>query len=359
MTGFASWVDRETAAVRDGAARALLEALSGRWCEEADPAAVEALAVTSRVAGELRRKLAAAGTHAPAWARGLRPALEARALADGHANALKAAAVREAGEGFAARGFEAVALKGFHLAYGVYADPADRPFGDVDLLVRRRDLGAAEDVLRALGFEEGPAQAGPGAMERSFLRTLAHGVELDVDLHWTLMGALSLVREMRPDDEGMFARSTPAFPGLRFPSPEDALVLAAVNLVRHGFRPLGNILDFRELLRRADPGVLAARAAETRTSAALSAGLALAAAWFGAEVPEGLARALALPRWQRALFRRLLRPEALADPRGNDGVIARYFLKILAQDGLRGVARTVAGVPGAVARRMAGGQARS
>ncbi|MEK7469149.1 MAG: nucleotidyltransferase family protein [Planctomycetota bacterium] len=357
MSTCAAWVDADLASVADPGARALLAVLRGlpasAWPARAEGGRVEVLAVQNRVAGELRRRIAAAGT-VPSWATELRPALEARVLSYGHSNSIKAGAVREAGEAFAARGFEAVALKGFHLAYGIYGEPADRPFGDVDLLVGPADLAAAEEALIALGFSRGPAQTGAGAMEKSFLRELGHGVVLDVDLHWTLMGELSLVREMRPDDAGTRARSVAAFPGIRFPSAEDALVFAAVNLVRHGFRPLGNILDFRELLLRADPAVLALRAAETRTAAALSAGLALAGAIFGAAIPESLARALALPRWQRALFRRLLRPGLLVQPELAEGTTARFALKILSQDGARGVARTMAGLPGIALRRVRG-----
>ncbi|KAF0242273.1 MAG: hypothetical protein FD180_4002 [Planctomycetota bacterium] len=356
MTPFASWVDADLAAVAGVDTRALLAPIRGlapaAWPAPADSGRLEARAVENRVSGELGRRIAAAGTLAPGWAATLRPSLEARSLLHGHENALKAAAVRAAGEAFAARAIEAVALKGFHYAYGVYADPADRPFGDVDLLVRRANLPAAEEALLALGFTHGRSQSGAGAMEKSFLRELGSRVVLDIDLHWKLMGALSLVREMRPDDEGTRERSTPAFPGLRFPSPEDALCFAAVNLVRHGFRPLGNILDFRELLRGADPGLLASRAAATRTSTALSAALALAQALFGTVVPEPLARALVLPRWQRALFRRLLKPESLAQTELASGVTARYALKILSQDGARGVARAAAALPGLAARKL-------
>ncbi len=305
------------------------------------------LAAKNRVLGELHAR--ASSADAPQW---WVHELRARAMALAYANDLKSQATRAIGEALAREGIACVALKGFHLAHGVYRHPHERPFGDLDLLVLPSERDAAQRVLLDLGFEPGHMQTGQGACEASFLKDLLPSLTLDVDLHWRLVGPLSLVREMRLDAAGLFARSKPAFPGLRFPSPEDALVIAAINLVRHGFRPLGNILDFRELVRLADPYLLIDRVRNSRTRSALSAGLSLAVALFGAKVPDDIACALVLPRWQSVAFRRLLRPADLARPEGADGATARYLLKVLAQDGSRGVIRTATSMPNVIARRF-------
>ena len=52
-----------------------------------------------------------------------------------------------------ARGIEPLVLKGPALACALYADPALRPFGDLDLLCRPDQLAEAHAVLRQLGFE--------------------------------------------------------------------------------------------------------------------------------------------------------------------------------------------------------------
>ncbi len=55
----------------------------------------------------------------------------------------------------AGRGLEPVLLKGTALAYACYPDPALRTRSDTDLLIPIEARGAADAVLRELGFERG------------------------------------------------------------------------------------------------------------------------------------------------------------------------------------------------------------
>src|SRR4051812_23591803 len=50
-------------------------------------------------------------------------------------------------------GIEAIPLKGPVLASELYGDLALRPFSDIDLLIRREQVDAAESVVRDLGYE--------------------------------------------------------------------------------------------------------------------------------------------------------------------------------------------------------------
>ena len=356
VTSLAARFLAELDAVADPDLRALFAVVRGlppwTWPAPRDPARMVDIASANRIWGELRLRFEAAGADAPAWAKRSRRELEARWLAVSRTYAARLPVVRAAGEAFAARGLECLALKGLHLASAVYAKPADRPFDNVDLVVRPRDLPAAEAALRSLGFVPGREQTGPGAVEKSFLLQAGGGHLVDVDLHWKLIGPLSLVREMRLDVGDLLARSSPAFPGIRFPSPEDALAVAAVNLVRHGFRPLGNILDFRELFRRSDPSLIVARARETRTAIATSVGLTLAKVTFGAEIDDGVIRALAVPPWQSTILGGMLTPEALARPDAAREFASRILAKIAAQDGPIAVGRTSRVVPRMVRAKM-------
>ena len=54
---------------------------------------------------------------------------------------------------FAARGIPALVVKGPVLAMHAYADPAMRSYGDLDLLVRQRDIRRATESLQAAGYE--------------------------------------------------------------------------------------------------------------------------------------------------------------------------------------------------------------
>jgi len=52
----------------------------------------------------------------------------------------------------AARGIEAIPLKGAWLSQWVYAEPALRPMGDIDLLLRRDEMPAFVEIVRELGY---------------------------------------------------------------------------------------------------------------------------------------------------------------------------------------------------------------
>jgi Uncharacterised nucleotidyltransferase len=62
-------------------------------------------------------------------------------------------ALRAALDRFREAGLPVVVLKGVALAALVYPSPALRPMADIDLLVRRHDLGKADVLLRDVGFE--------------------------------------------------------------------------------------------------------------------------------------------------------------------------------------------------------------
>ena len=70
--------------------------------------------------------------------------------AEAHSSALfHAHALREISRALNRAGLDALLVKGAALALTVYADPAARPMGDIDLLVRPRE-GESERVVAAL-----------------------------------------------------------------------------------------------------------------------------------------------------------------------------------------------------------------
>jgi hypothetical protein len=94
---------------------------------------------------------------------------------------------------------EVMPLKGVLLRRLVYDDPAERPVGDVDLLVRGRDVRRAHEALDAAGFE--PIFLEPMERERSFRH---RRLGLLVDLHWQLF----YDDYFDFDAEGLFARAS-------------------------------------------------------------------------------------------------------------------------------------------------------
>ena len=363
---FTGWFDGALEKLADADARCLLSVLAGlppeRWPAPAAHGSLVDLAQSHRLHMLLRRGLIEAGPQAPAWTREALAGLEQPARGEEfHFKAISGAA-RELARSFAAAGIRCVFLKGLALALDAYPTPQLRPVGDLDILVHPDQLGRAAQAVRDLGFAASPAnQQTPAALriEDTFHKELLPGAALELDLHWALVGPHSLLREMRLDVGGFLARSQRRQDDLCVLRPEDALLFAAANLVVHGYSPLGNFYDFKMLAARGpDWQALLERAAECRVRSALSAGLAIAAALFGAEAPPEAARRLVLPRWQRVALGRLLRLKELARRDRPEAHFSqprvRYLLKVLSHDSLAGVCRILAWLPlGYVRRRRA------
>lgn len=89
---------------------------------------------------------------------------------------------------FESAGLDVIVLKGPALAHTLYPDPAWRPFGDLDLLVRTDDWDDACALLSDVGFTRRYREPRPGFSKR-FGHTALHIGEdgVEVDLHRTLV----------------------------------------------------------------------------------------------------------------------------------------------------------------------------
>jgi hypothetical protein len=211
-------------------------------------------------------------------------------------------------------GLAPVLLKGGALLLTVYDDPAERPFGDLDLLVRPDELEAAAAVMRRLGYRLDEAFQ-PESFYRAhhyhlIFRHAAHPW-LCFEIHWDL----SLpIMDVAFNADGLRRRAVLAKRDdleILVPSPGDALLLLALHAGLNGFARLGLIRDVATLADT-DPTELAAgdlwHAAQIgRLAVPLATSLSLARLFGG----EGADRLLAVrPRpWRGGLLRRILRPE--------------------------------------------------
>lgn len=86
-----------------------------------------------------------------------------------------------------AQGVDCVPLRGVALGEQLYGDPLRRPTGDVDVLVRRRQLSAMRQLLEGLGYREVEPRAG---FADAFEYTLEYFKDGPIDLiaepHWTI-----------------------------------------------------------------------------------------------------------------------------------------------------------------------------
>jgi len=96
-------------------------------------------------------------------------------------------------------GIRAAAIKGTALAHTIYAEPAQRVFGDVDLLVepnRLREAGCV--VAGTLGGTRAEPELRPGFDDRFARELLVRVGDLEVDLHRTFVNGASTMATAPP-----------------------------------------------------------------------------------------------------------------------------------------------------------------
>lgn len=248
------------------------------------------------------------------WPAAARAAVRVRYAETALRNARFQAELTRVASALHAHGLAPVLLKGGALLLTVYADPAERPFGDLDLLVRRDELDAATSAMQGLGYRlDETYRSASYYRAHHYHLIFRHAVHpwLCFEIHWDL----SLpVMDVAFDAEGLRRRARPAGraePEVLVPSPADALLLLALHAGINRFAILGLIRDVAALAET-DPSQLnaddlwrAARSSHLTVSLANSLHLAR---FFGGDGPQRLL--FARPRPHRSgLLRRILRPE--------------------------------------------------
>ncbi len=210
---------------------------------------------------------------------------------------------------FAARGIAALPYKGPVLAAGAYGGVERRQFGDLDLLLDRRDVPRAKELLLGRGYR--PQYQLDAAQERAYLASryaYSFGKEegrLWVELHWRV-----LPRHFRLDvtfDELWDRAGTEILAGreVQALSLEDHFIFLCLHAAKHHWELLLWLCDVAELLdRRRDemdwPEVLR-RAGRWGAERRVLVTLILARQVLAIEIPAPLAeRIAAQPAARRA-----------------------------------------------------------
>jgi len=202
---------------------------------------------------------------------------------------------------FAEERIETILLKGSALLLGAYDHPALRPMGDVDLLVREASVPRAIVAAEALGYALLRPDRRDAILatnhEIELARTLPDGTRLYLEIHWRLTPREALwrgpVEEPRSMWRDALPSGDPSIPA-RIPSPEDAIVLAAIHLGRHAFSRAIWLWDVALLARK--EGLLwedlIVKSGEWDARAALWAAFTGARALCGAAIPDAAMAAL-------------------------------------------------------------------
>ena len=193
---------------------------------------------------------------------------------------------------FTTEGIDALVIKGPALAARAYADSATRSYGDLDLLVRQRDIRRATELMCAAGFAPAvPLTAiDAGKIPGQYLFSKPDS-QLIVELHndrtlryfpRRLPLEEFFARQIRVELDG---REVPAL------SVEDELVLICIHGAKHLWERLMWIADVAGLVMRR-PGIDWERVADlTKAGGAermLHTGLLLSADLLKAQLPENV-----------------------------------------------------------------------
>jgi len=202
-------------------------------------------------------------------------------------------------------------LKGPVLADQLYPDPLLRSTGDLDLLVRPADCGAAEDVLHGLGYRRLPApEQGAGYHTRFVSADAAAAGEVVVELHHEL-GERHV---SRPDPQAIWAsasRSVWAGQPIWAMALPDLLLYLCFHVAKDGLASLRALLDVALLVERRRDEIpwaeVTARAKAAHLASPVCLSLGQSRALLGAPVPDAVLDALRPRRLSWHLSRRVFR----------------------------------------------------
>ena len=144
---------------------------------------------------------------------------------------------------------EVLRLKGADLARGVYPSPALRDMGDVDLLVRTRDVGAADVALRSLGYVPALDPRSVMAAGGRLLNAVEYAREgsLPIHLHWHLSnGSLPRTGQSIDLDEVWREARDGAL------APAHRIVSLCEHALKHSFDSLLHLADIELCWRSVD-----------------------------------------------------------------------------------------------------------
>lgn len=164
-------------------------------------------------------------------------------------------------------GLRVARIKGVAYATRIYRDPAERPMGDIDLLVPASEHAEAQATLERLGY-----RARASRVERSRFH---HATTLErdgaaIDLHRAIVQPL----RSRVDSAGLWSRAQPDPAGGYRLAPVDEALIHLVHMARHELMvPLINYVDAARLLAGVTRTSVRERAREWRVSRGVSAAL--------------------------------------------------------------------------------------
>ena len=239
-------------------------------------------------------------------------------------------------DGFAASGVEALVIKGPVLSARCYGDPGLRQYGDLDLIVRDKDIQRSTELMISLGYEPSVpltairARKIPGeyVFRQSSTKLLVEfHTELTFRYHPRQLPLEDLFK--RQARVNIDSHKVPAL------SPEDELILICIHGAKHFWEQLSYIADVAAFVSRQEldwERVMAA-AAEVGGERMLYVGLRLAADVLNAPLSENVGAVVRSDRAVGRLARQIMRwlPEAGSAP---PGIFERAMFRMRMRGGI-------------------------
>jgi hypothetical protein len=167
------------------------------------------------------------------------------------------AALTDITRAFREQGIQFLLLKGLVFARWLYADPYERRFMDLDLLIRPEDFAAARSALAELGCSA-PRTGRPAAEHHEIWTFVTRGStvpDVQLELHHTLWGVPApptLVWERLSENaEVIDVRGA----SVAVPSSAGCALIVGLHAAQHGMRSHVPIDDLRRALTRVDQEV--------------------------------------------------------------------------------------------------------
>ncbi|HJR63351.1 MAG TPA: nucleotidyltransferase family protein [Gemmatimonadaceae bacterium] len=209
-------------------------------------------------------------------------------------------------------GIDSVLLKGGALAGTVYREPAERFYGDVDVLLPIEQLESAAQLLEPLGYAIPLSEMEvEGFRAHHFHLRLENGRGGIVELHWGLARPHT---PFRLDAEAFMAQAIQRRNGggtaVRMPRAEHMLLHIVLQSVQEGFTRLTRLVDVDRIVAATsdiDWDDTVRRARDGHLGAALALSLQLTSRLLGTAIPRE-AIASACPSRSSRLHLALLRP---------------------------------------------------
>ena len=248
-------------------------------------------------------------------------------------------------------GVPAILLKGAALAKTIYPSIADRPMGDVDLLVHPTDRDRGRVALEAAGYQfvpESRQRFSPFDTEFTGEMAFWQSDQFLIELHWELTPGEWIRRLTALDMEALWREAVPlqldGQEALQL-SPCDTLLHLCLHLTAHGYVHPQGLRDIQKLLECLRPfpwAQFAARARQFRMGSMCYFVLEAMCTAGKIAVPREVLDVLRAPAWQHWLVRQIADPrEALV---GNLGASRprSYLLHLAVADRALDVLRVIA-----------------